>query len=607
MRPVLEPQLAELLHTLVHPPWLLLRVVDTQYVELHKTALDTCEISATPQETVKYLLSDDELTVQALLHRECDKLGIEHNASVDDLIKIHAFELKKSRRINGPGQVVYLLVSDCQFILAEDVDFEVEKSGAQGYKRKHSMLGDLKSTGVRASGQPPLMPVSGVVRKRARFAQDPVETPEHEDASDSSDSMLELKSSPSYTNSIKRSAAFSEVHKRHRDVIPSPTKMRSTRRRRTAARPLDEQDDFEAIGSNQITSIQRRQALQPLDQNTINEMRGSEEAASSASANSRLQPKLKAEVKEIDKNQQGLAPRIAEGSPSNIPAHPSMRERPSALLDSLLYQVRDATYALSQPERARQLLQRPASRPSTSHGTVRADITTTSTMNTSSNLLPSPPFHTLRSLRHPAANSTLPSKNYMLTTLAIVSWASPSLIQKANSPFPPKRHIKIVDPSLTASRPSSRAGNDSQTASGLADRSVTVGSQPFQPQNVFQEAITVANYIDASDFQPAVGTIALFRGLVMQRLANGDVILNAYGRLKDQRFKTSVASSGIKDGHSAVKEPEDGENDSFSHWYITDEARIRAFGHERELEFCRKWWAAKSGGEQTQSYLERSE
>lgn len=101
------------------------------------------------------------------------------------------------------------------------------------------------------------------------------------------------------------------------------------------------------------------------------------------------------------------------------------------------------------------------------------------------------PLHTLLSLLNPA--SSLPQRNYACTILGVITWVSTSLIHKPNTPYPPKRHAKVHDLSISHR----------------------------------QAGITLAVFVDATSFLPRVGTVALLRGVVMQRCQN-DVILNKY-------------------------------------------------------------------------------
>lgn len=118
----------------------------------------------------------------------------------------------------------------------------------------------------------------------------------------------------------------------------------------------------------------------------------------------------------------------------------------------------------------------------------------------------------------------------------------------------------------------------------------------------------MAVYIDAANFKPAAGTIVLFRGLVMQRLVNGDIILNAYGRLKDQRFEETTvdkkedSNGGDKTGEmelgkGGVSDQDQGEYNN--HWFITDHSKIRRLGHGNRLDYYLDWWAEKQRTQQT--------
>jgi hypothetical protein len=154
-----------------------------------------------------------------------------------------------------------------------------------------------------------------------------------------------------------------------------------------------------------------------------------------------------------------------------------------------------------------------------------------------------PPLHTLSSLLHPPTHSPLPSRNYTCTVLAIVSWCSPNLIfpRHAQSPFPPKRHVKIHDPSI--------------------------GSR--------YAGITLAVYDGARTFKPRVGTVALFSGVVMQRW-EGEVILNAYAKKGNREYDGGEIEAGERE------------------WYVDDEERLVGMGHD--VMGMRDWWAERSRG-----------
>ncbi|RMZ86744.1 hypothetical protein DV736_g6032, partial [Chaetothyriales sp. CBS 134916] len=130
-----------------------------------------------------------------------------------------------------------------------------------------------------------------------------------------------------------------------------------------------------------------------------------------------------------------------------------------------------------------------ASHPALNNQTRRPELLTTPLVP-----LSDLPIHTLASLVHPPEK--LP-KSYQCTVFGIITWVSRSIITKP--PFPPKRHVKIHDQSISDQR----------------------------------SGITLAIFIDAQTFKPDPGTVALFRGVTMQRCGD-EVILNAYKTLMDR-------------------------------------------------------------------------
>ena len=110
-----------------------------------------------------------------------------------------------------------------------------------------------------------------------------------------------------------------------------------------------------------------------------------------------------------------------------------------------------------------------------------------------------PLLHTLHSLIYPP--TPLPPKNYPVTILAVISWISPTLVSRPGSPFPPKRHLKLHDPSITSR----------------------------------QVGVSISVFIDAATFRPRHGTVALFQGIMMQRYRD-EVILNAYPGLRGSEW-----------------------------------------------------------------------
>ncbi|KAJ9606729.1 hypothetical protein H2200_008738 [Cladophialophora chaetospira] len=141
---------------------------------------------------------------------------------------------------------------------------------------------------------------------------------------------------------------------------------------------------------------------------------------------------------------------------------------------------------------------------------------------------------------------TRPQKSYPCPPIfALISWISPSLIHRPNTPFPPKRHLKIHDPSI------------SNRHSGL----------------------TVAVFVDAINFTPQVGTVALFKGLVMNwvRSSGGDIILNRYP------LKVGSQLDALADTN---RQGEEGDE-----WFVEDEEKLVEMGYD--VQSMRNWWAER--------------
>lgn len=136
----------------------------------------------------------------------------------------------------------------------------------------------------------------------------------------------------------------------------------------------------------------------------------------------------------------------------------------------------------------------------------------------------------LLSLLTPPTPSPKPTSPF--TLFALISWISPSILapRHPHSPFPAKRHIKIHDPSISGRH----AG------------------------------VTVAVFCDAANFRPRVGTVALFRGLTLQRIGAEEVILNAYERLMREETK----------------------------WFEDDELVLQSEGWD--VWGMRRWWEGRS-------------
>lgn len=622
-----QPQLAELLRTCVHPPSLLLQIVHIELLDLkgdgnNATRSPGGESVVLPDVArrygVKYVLSDGEIMMQALLHRKFAGLRDVADVVVGDLVDVRQFVVKKSPRVHGEGRVVYLAIHDCHFlqrVQSVKTTFagavQVSEAG-QGRKRKRTnshgetttMIAENVSINNVADGcvgpspltrplphytadLPDPLSTDSVQRKTAGIQQD----------THTNDHIMEHPNSISPPSSAPQPFAQQEekdISAPKSDKSAGQNTLKNTFGARRIIIDEDEDDFFQAFPTDQNTVKKRRRALQKLDGNT--------------SFNSQVSSVPDDSGKFVNSTTPSKPPKLESILPKPIsPTHKLPRPPSQSSIAKVQRPARDGTLALSQAPSFYQ----PNPPPMTTNKAIQPPVRQVQTQSVQpqpqqpaalvATLLPSPPFHTLASLRNPTGSQTIPSKSYTLTTLAIISWTGTATIHRPGSLFPPKRHLKIVDPSLVASRPPSRQINLRQQPTQQPN-----SSSNFKPQNSFQDAVTVAVYIDAANFKPPAGTLVLFRGLVMQRLVNGDVILNAYGRLKDQVFeepgiegeqKVAGDAGGNTQGGTDKEEARKVEGEESSnlnnHWFITDHAKIRKLGHGSRLDYYLDWWAER--------------
>ena len=607
----LEPQISELLRTCVHPPSLLLRVAHVEHLQIqhdHHDAESTSKditIPAKPRHgyATRYFLSDGHLMIQGLLHRKLSTLKGAAHVQVGDLLDIRRFTVKKSPRTTGQGKVVHLAIEDCTFLLQPDSDApSVEHVTSIGVKvRKRKRAGsedgrdedpDVKSS-VVASAQvldmrstPPsnAQPVNNLPQEHAKQEAGPapgssfdLDGAFEDDFEVSQDELSQtvLQQDNRHRERNKQKQQYQKSQIRDHDVAQNSASSKTFGARHVLSNDEDDEDDFfESTHIDTVTVKKRREALHSIHLAKIEAVTaGNDEIDRKVSTGS--------EGTEIPCN--------ASRPEQNLSSvHTTEEAKALTRPDPVTTSKRDGTFALSQTP-AHILHPAAAVR---SHDQQPQPIQP----QTQDSMLPAPAFHTLRSLRNPPSTQPLPTKNYILTTLAIISWTGGTLLHRPGSPFPPKRHLKIIDPSLTSSRPPSREDQARPLSRASANPSRPGSSSSlaaFKPESTFQDAVTVAVFIDAANFKPNSGTIALFRGLVMQRLPNGDVILNAYGRLAGQRFTAPENAIQPLADHFG---PET--RDSNSHWFITDHDHIRALGYGGKLDYYNEWWRERRGGQQ---------
>lgn len=606
----LQPQIAELLRTCVQPPSLLLRIAYAELIDVRHVGHDQAKASSGCEQhydgvhrfALKFVLTDGELMIQALLHRKLNGLQDAADVNVGDLLDIRTYTLRKSARLSGQGHTAYLAIEKCHFLLrpfarCQKLEENEKKTAAlesrKRRRRSAEHLGLCRSVLVdeddSAGGllEPSLLkrPRLGAV-ELALWSKEQlkdVHNPQKGSFLPQDRSLLRIPGAETVETMPTMDSKHFDAHNSDSDHSMPASKRRHGNGGHGStfgARTISSEDEDGGIDCFEEAEVDleavklRREALQKLDLNTftpppllINQSRPVDHmAARSAAASATVHTPTQHDLP---------ASQTANRMPQTEPEEAADKKAQNQFVQPWQQTPkRDGTFALSQMPTA---LPRPRAAniaPQTERAPPVASI-----HPTPQPLLPTPAFHTLRSLRDPPPDQPLPNKNYIFTTLAVISWTGTTLIHRPNSPFPPKRHLKIVDPSLVSSRPPSRDTQPQQQS----------GGSTFTIRTAFQDAVTVAVYIDAANFKPAPGTLALFRGVVMQRLANGDIILNAYGRLKEQRFDDGMEPSGS----DAVDTKTCYSTTSGTNWFITNEAKIRALGHGSKLDYYREWWWEK--------------
>ncbi|KIW32052.1 uncharacterized protein PV07_03627 [Cladophialophora immunda] len=521
--PKLKRCLAELLRTCVHPPSLLLRVEHVfgkAHAGSHRNAVDRDDEQEYDPDKIpiagdddhdhetaqgsdntwcfRFAVSDGHLQIQAVLAPallcRANQLG---DLQRGDVIEVLRFQVRSAPRLSGKGRVIYLGIQDCAWVGRdrETVETSEEKDGLElegGFLREEQ---DEMFHRKQHASRDDLTAASGRGGSKRR------------DASDRDNRAQASKKTQSNPKSSK------PAHKVSQDASEDDT---------------DDDQGFDTIFVSQSRLDQRRDALRQIQQQVSME----------ENTGGQLQPRGEC-------NQEAAQGHFAT-TPFLLTSNRSPRENGN---DDGIDSIPEALAAHNHSPIAL-----PHHRPTDHTGSttdlappVQDEGPSTRPPNTMS----AAPIDSLASLL------ALPvQKGYSCTILALISWVSPSLIHRPNTPFPPKRHIKIHDPSI------------SHRTSG----------------------ITVAVFVDAQRFLPAVGTVALFRGLVMHRLRRGaaegesDVILNKYpAKTGSQKAEDEGAElAGARDGEGEVDGQGQGE------WFICDEARLVGMGFD--VQRIKVWW-----------------
>ncbi|EXJ68164.1 uncharacterized protein A1O5_08779 [Cladophialophora psammophila CBS 110553] len=536
--PKLKRCLAELLRTCVHPPLLLLRVEhvfgkaqagshrnavvdrDDEQEENHQdqiliTTGDDHNNEAAQEfdsRCFRLALSDGHLQIQALLAP--DLLGTARELlelQRGDLIEVDKFQVRSAPRLKGKGRVVYLGIQDCEWVGQGREN--LEKSGGDGLELEEGGFFREKEQNEMLPRKQDLTDGSDKSKSKGR------DFGNRDNKAHGSKGTQGKSKSSKPTQQVSRNASEyeSDGDEGFGTILVSQSQLKL---RRETLRQIEQQPSTDEVTVNR---------LQPQGENIHAETRGSFTTTSPPpTSNHSLQDTT------ADDGERAIhEDRVAEADNQNaLPDH-----HPTDLAVS------------------------------TSHSASLHPCGDHSTRPTSTTSIP-PTIVGLSSLL------SLPTqKNYTCTVLAIISWVSPSLIRRPNTPFPPKRHIKIHDPSI------------SHRTSG----------------------ITVSVFVDAQKFLPVVGTVALFRGLVMHRVratgyhaegeGGGDVILNKYPPSKtwsQAQRAAETAEGGDESGDAAAgdgkadrqREADGGE------WFICDETRLIQMGFD--VQALKTWWGQRA-------------
>ncbi|GBF59594.1 hypothetical protein TMEN_854 [Trichophyton mentagrophytes] len=131
-----------------------------------------------------------------------------------------------------------------------------------------------------------------------------------------------------------------------------------------------------------------------------------------------------------------------------------------------------------------------------------------------------------------------PKRNYPCNVIAVISWISPQVIQRAH--MPPKRDLRLIDPTIIETV-------DKRRSSVTTASSLPSTSPPSMTAN-WTVGISMSVFIDAAEFHPPVGTVAFFRGIKTHEWDG--ISLNAYEKdCRDKEWFTTdpdrLASLGV--------------------------------------------------------------
>lgn len=582
--PQLKPVIAEILRTCVYPSVINLRV---EQVNKQRVEYDDPKNHNRHGNVIKTYLTDGELVIQGLLHRNLCALAEVDDLTAGDVIEIHKFVVKKAKRTNGHGDVLYLGIEDC-YVLKN----EAEQDERMATSSEYGSTSFTNSSVVKDR-------VAGIDDMAGGFFPDYGDSFTEQDHIDAlieqADRLTDLETIENTTSSVgKFTIHGDQLRSQRQSSGRSSPPYQTPRKRRLAAVDDTGSDDeaFETLRVDLHTAKKRREVLHELSQNLMSSplrppTRGSAvmSVAKKDTAFGSLQrkPNVRFDISKCEV-QYPLATVIDEKHPNE--SRTDSRHN---------YHVHDQeAYRL---ERTKLL----------GHSLPTDDPTASkppTPIHTSSQFDSFGPYHNLASLYSPS----LPSKSYTFTTLIVPTQVSTHLITRPNSPFPPKRHIKVIDSSIFAKF----------SKNGVS---------------LLGKGVTVSVYRDAVAFKPTLGKAALMRGVVMQRISGamksgnksgqGEVILNVYpvksriqkqsqntgqrsqqmtndltrSRGQDENADTRRTEQYLQDEHELNQSKSQAglinsqlraDDSTERHWFVDDHDSLRQYGYD--VDTMQQWW-----------------
>lgn len=395
-----RPCIAELLRTRYYPPSLTFRVerIIEEACGLDQNHTHTQQPDKT-RNLVGYrlLLSDGELMINATAKHVLHRLIRNNSVELGSLIEITKFGLRKAKRLNGNGNVLYLRIEDFQLL---------PDQGIEGYRIENN----------KAHGP--------TVGKRRRISPYP---------SDRSQKMT-------YQSSLEEES-FSSAGLD--DALLSVT-----------ARKEEETQTQIAVGrrSEDYTPTKRRKIASPSNERSIaGPYRGQ------GSPDPRICDRYERTTAEIEDDEDSDGFETATLDPALVSQRRQVLTQASRKIQlpaahSYSRQTSQSTSREASPQQPEdEYILRPRLKfpNGMHHSQDHVDKNTDSQIGPLAKTEHTPtlasfPVHTLLSLLKPVP--PLPQKTYRCTIFGLVTWVSPSVIKKPG--FPLKRHIKIHDQTI---------------------------------------------------------------------------------------------------------------------------------------------------------------